>query len=586
MTGEMLAQFHFLRPEWFYGIIPVVLLFLFLRARHARGSNWERAIDSALLPFLLDKPHGKDRRSPLPLLLLAWVLATVALAGPVFRKLPQPVHEREDALVIVFDLTRSMYATDVNPSRLIGARRKLQDLLAARKEGITALIVFSGDAHTVSPLTDDAETIAEMIPAITPEIMPVAGSALAPALELAIQLFQEGGVSNGRILILTDEIRDVAESAAVAEHYRDTYPASVLAIGTREGAPVLTEHGYLKDDSGVLVIPKVDVAELARFATLAGGVFAEMTLTDEDLDYLLAYEPLPKTMQYRTLSRDFDIWIEEGPWLLLLLLPLAALAFRRGWVWSVALILIYQPREASASWWDDLWQTRDQQAIVALDQGVPEAAAKLFEDPAWRATAQYRSEDFASAASGFAQVPAADGQYNLGNALAKQGDLEKAINAYREALTTNPEHEDASFNLKLVEDLLKQQQEQQQQQKQKQQQEQQQRDNQEQQEDDEQDSGEESAEEQQRKKKEKEKKEKEEQDAKEQQDRSDAEQQEGQESPDPLDEEERQALEQWLRRVPDDPGELLRRKFEFQHLQQQEQQRQSGIAKRESKADW
>ena len=172
MTAEIFQQFHFLRPAWFYLLIPAVLLFLMFRLRQRMGSNWMRAIDPLLLPYLIDNSQQSSSRSPLVLALLAWLLAITALAGPVWQKTPQPVHEREDALVILMDLTRSMYATDVKPNRLVRARRKMLDLLKRRNEGVTGLIVYSGDAHTVSPLTDDAKTIAEMIPAVAPEIMP------------------------------------------------------------------------------------------------------------------------------------------------------------------------------------------------------------------------------------------------------------------------------------------------------------------------------------------------------------------------------------------------------------------------------
>ncbi|MDC0067690.1 VWA domain-containing protein, partial [Gammaproteobacteria bacterium] len=155
LLTDILANFHFLRPEWFYALIPAVLLFSLLRYRQSHHSNWEKAIDPHLLPHILDNPDKMVSKSPLTLLLIAWLLATVAVAGPVWRQTAQPVHERENALVVIFDLTRSMLATDVKPDRLVRAKRKLIDLLELREEGVTALIVFAGDAHVVSPLTDD-----------------------------------------------------------------------------------------------------------------------------------------------------------------------------------------------------------------------------------------------------------------------------------------------------------------------------------------------------------------------------------------------------------------------------------------------
>ncbi len=593
MTGlswlqDVQVNFHFLRPEWFYALIPAAMLFALLRYRNSHHSNWETAIEPHLLEHILDNPDSQVSRSPFTILLLAWLIATIALAGPVWRKTPQPVHEREDALVVIFDLTQSMLATDVKPNRLVRAKRKLIDLLEMRDEGVTALVVFAGDAHTVSPLTDDTNTIAAMIPALDPSIVPAPGSRLASALEVAIELFENGGVASGRILIITDEIRDVVAAQQVSRQYRNAYPVSVMSVGTEEGAPipVADERGrvsFLKDRQGNLVIPKVNTRSLRDFADLSAGRFSPMSLTDEDLEFLLAEQPLAPEDQFREIERDFDVWFEEGPWLLLLLLPLASLAFRRGWLWALALLVILPGEQAQAFGWDDLWQTRDQQAKQALDAGDPARAAELFENPAWRATASYRSENFEAAANQFGEIKSSDGYYNLGNALARQGLLNEAIEAYDEALSLNPGDEDAAFNKKLIEDLLQQQQEQQQQQ-----------DNEQDQENQEQQDSEQDQEQQQRQEQEQEsssdEEDQEQQEESQQEQQSDEQQnQEAQaqkaaeEEADPLDEEEKQALQQWLRRVPDDPGGLLRRKFQ----QQYDERAKSGkVAGNENSADW
>ena len=593
MTGlswlqDVQVNFHFLRPEWFYALIPAAILFALLRYRNSHHSNWETAIEPHLLEHILDNPDSQVSRSPFTILLLAWLIATIALAGPVWRKTPQPVHEREDALVVIFDLTQSMLATDVKPNRLVRAKRKLIDLLEMRDEGVTALVVFAGDAHTVSPLTDDTNTIAAMIPALDPSIVPAPGSRLASALEVAIELFENGGVASGRILIITDEIRDVVAAQQVSRQYRNAYPVSVMSVGTEEGAPipVADERGrvsFLKDRQGNLVIPKVNTRSLRDFADLSAGRFSPMSLTDEDLEFLLAEQPLAPEDQFREIERDFDVWFEEGPWLLLLLLPLASLAFRRGWLWALALLVILPGEQAQAFGWDDLWQTRDQQAKQALDAGDPARAAELFENPAWRATASYRSENFEAAANQFGEIKSSDGYYNLGNALARQGLLNEAIEAYDEALSLNPGDEDAAFNKKLIEDLLQQQQEQQQQQ-----------DNEQDQENQEQQDSEQDQEQQQRQEQEQEsssdEEDQEQQEESQQEQQSDEQQnqeaqaqKDAEEEADPLDEEEKQALQQWLRRVPDDPGGLLRRKFQ----QQYDERAKSGkVAGNENSADW
>ena len=586
MIEAILQDFHFLRPEWFYAIIPAVLLFALLKYRQGNASNWDKAIDPELLTHLLETPSGTVSKSPFSLILIAWLFATFALAGPVWEKKPQQLYEREDALVIIFDLTRSMYATDVKPNRLVRARRKLIDLLGMREEGVTALVVFAGDAHTVSPLTDDINTIIAMIPALTPQIMPARGSELAPAITRAMELFHNAGVARGRILIITDEIRDLAAAQAIARNSRYSFPVSVLSVGTADGAPIPLENnaGYLKDDTGNLVIPRVDSQSLQDFADLAGGRFSAMTLADEDLAYLLADDPLLQSDTFRQLERNFDIWFEQGPWLLLLLLPLASLAFRRGWIWGFALLLMLPPAPAMAGFWDDLWQTRDQQAMAALHKGEAKEAAQLFENTGWKGSAFYKGENFADAGNQFASINNADARYNLGNSLAKQGRFEESIEAYTQSLSIQPGHEDATFNRQLIEELLSQQQQQQQQQNNDDEQSQspdqeqadpQSRNEQDEGEDDPQASNERD-EQQQGEKDDPSQEQPEEQDGETQN------QQVAQEDA-RLDAEEQRALQQWLRRVPDDPGGLLRRKFEQQY---EDRIRRGKISRNDTNADW
>ena len=598
LLADFLANFHFLRPEWFYALIPAVFLFVLLRYRQSHHSNWEKAIDPHLLSHILDNPDKVVSKSPLTLLLVAWLLATLAVAGPVWRQTSQPVHEREDALVVIFDLTRSMLATDVKPDRLVRAKRKLIDLLELREEGVTALIVFAGDAHVVSPLTDDTKTIAAMIPSLSPDIVPAPGSALAPALVKAVDLFRDGGTASGRILIITDEIRDVVASQRVAREFRNAYPVSVMSVGTKEGGPVALvngrpEAGYLKDTRGNIVIPKLNASSLKDFADLAGGRYSPMTLTEEDLGYLLAEQPLLQNDAYREIERDFDVWFEEGPWLLLLLLPLAALGFRRGWVWGIALVIILPTNDAKASLWDDLWQTKDQQAMEVMSEGDVEAAAALFENPEWKATANYRGEKFEDAASQYGGIDTADSKYNLGNAFAKQNLLDEAIEAYDQALAADPDNEDAKFNKALIEQLQQQQQEQEQEQQdqdgedsEEQQDKEQDQKDQEEQEKEQQDQKEQQEEQdsqQEQDEKEQEQQEKEQQEQAQEEQEEQANQKPAEEESEPLDEEEKQALQQWLRRVPDDPGGLLRRKFQMQY---EERLREGKVSSNDSTTDW
>ena len=177
---------HWMRPEWLWSLVPAALLVLLLWRLRGRLGNWNQVIAPELLPFLVSPEAGSRGPNLLPFILLGWVLAALAAAGPSWEKLPQPVHQKQDALVLVLDLSYSMKSGDLAPSRLDRTRQKLLDLLATRKEGQTGLIAYAGDSHIVTPLTDDTPTIANLLPALAPEMMPVPGSNPAAAVAQAV----------------------------------------------------------------------------------------------------------------------------------------------------------------------------------------------------------------------------------------------------------------------------------------------------------------------------------------------------------------------------------------------------------------
>ncbi|MCA1765681.1 MAG: tetratricopeptide repeat protein [Desulfobulbaceae bacterium] len=453
------ADFHFLRPQWLLALIPALMLYWWLRRRQANGSGWSRAIDRSLLPYLLDGKTGKQHGLALAFLLVGWLLATLALAGPAWEKLPQPVRKKTDALVIIQDLSLSMFATDLSPDRLTRARHKLLDLLAERREGATALIVYSGDAHVVAPLTDDTRTISGMVPDLSPAIMPVYGSNLPEAVSLALQLLKDGAAGRGRLLLITDEVES-SDLGRVKDLLsgRDVV-LSVLGVGTGDGGPIPKgDGGFLTDDRGEIVVPGLNRDILMNLAAMNSGRYSDIRLDDSDIDYLLAAQPLEiRDDQYRQIDREFDQWREQGYWLVLALLPLALLAFRRGWLLGLIMLLLLPAAEARAISWHDLWLRKDQQGMRALEKNEPQEAARLFEEPQWQGVASYRAGNYEEAAESFEESDSAKNHYNRGNALARQGRLQEAVEAYDKALQQDPELEDAGYNRELLKKMMEQQ---------------------------------------------------------------------------------------------------------------------------------
>ena len=575
LSSAIFSEFHFLRPWWLLALIPAAIFVLALWRVNSALSAWDKAIDKNLLPFLLDRSRNAAQRTPLMLLLCAWVLSTVALAGPVWEKLPQPVQQREDALVIVMDLSLSMFAQDHVPSRLDLAKRKLRDILALRDEGQTALVVYAGDAHAVMPLTDDVVTIEALVPSLSPNIMPLFGSNPMAAMDMAIELLDNVEASEGKILLMTDGISGFDQELLITRQLEDRpYDLLVMGIGTEQGAPIRTSDGnFLTDQQGAMVVPTLNRSVLQSLANRVGGRYHDIQLSDSDLAYLLTDLNLLDDPQLSDVEEEFDVWYETGPWLLLLVAPMVALTFRRGWLfgWVLAtgVLSLVPARDAQAAEWSALWQTQDQrgaQAFAAEDHAV---AAGLFESPGWQGAANYRAENYDAAIAAYSALDTPDGHYNRGNALALSGNYAEAIAAYDLTLATDPEHEDAIFNKEIVEQLLEQQQSEQGESQEGNNESEQSDQNSDQQSEQDQENSEQQDQESQ------------EGDENQQQDQQQTEAPEDQENSESNSEqntpsqnsneefEEQQSLEQWLRRIEDDPGELLERKFRYQYRQRQ-----------------
>ena len=411
----MLAEFHWLRPEWLLAI-PLVILFAYLLGRRRVGpGNWEQVVDRALMPFVLaDKPGGGNARRWW-LFAVGGILAALAMAGPAWERIEQPVFRAEQALVVALDLSRSMDAQDITPSRIARARLKIRDILERRQSGQTALVVYSANAFTVTPLTTDTDTVAALVNSLSTDIMPSRGSYPIVAMEKGRQLLEQAGVVYGEVLLITDGGSSPATEVAARDLKKAGFTLSVLGVGTTEGAPIPREAGgFVTDNRGGIALPRLEERGLRALAVAGGGRFAVLSTDTSDLDTLLSGEVL-QTSAASDESLATDRWREEGPWLLLLLLPLAALAFRRGWVLLVVVCVLPVAEQAEASLWDDLWKTKDQQAREQLEAGSPEDAAALFKDDEWRAVARYRAKDYAGSAAEFAERGDTRNLYNLGN---------------------------------------------------------------------------------------------------------------------------------------------------------------------------
>lgn len=449
-----LQQFHFLQPWWLLALCALPLAWWAGRRRDAASVALSRLVDAELLPHVLRGQRANRALAPW-LFLGAWTLGTLALAGPTWNRQAQPLYADRAAQVVAVSLSQHMLARDVAPSRLDRARLKARELLAANRDGLNALIAYAGEAFVVAPLTSDASSLDELLAALAPDTMPVAGNDAASAIGRAVALVRDGKADTASLVLITDQA-DAAAAAAAAKARAAGVRVSVLGVGTPRGAPVpQADGGLLHDAQGNLVLVRRDDAGLAAVAAAGGGRYVPMSADQRDVDAL--HGQLRMGTSTKVSGQVGDTWQDRGPWLLLPLLALVALAFRRGWLCLLALVLLPAvPGPVNASTWQDLWQRRDQQAVSVLRQGDAERAQQLAHDPAWRGAAAYRAGDYAAAAEALQPVPGATAAYNRGNALVRQGKYADAISAYDHALQLDPAFADAKANRQSVEDWLRQ----------------------------------------------------------------------------------------------------------------------------------
>lgn len=630
------TDFHFLRPVWLL-LIPCIVVFIYwLHRQGQHKTGFEHVIDPSLLQHLttsaseqrpekeLDHQYQGNnitRRSlsVYSLLAAAWIITGIALAGPTWQQLPQPLQQSDQALVIILDLSPSMRAQDNKPSRIVRARLKIKDLISQRRDGLTALIVYAGEAHVVTPLTDDINTIDNLLSTLEPGLLPIPGSNIEMALQTATQLTRDAAIKEASYVILTDGIDAGAVDTLkdISENATNRQQLFIIGLGTPNGAPIPTpsnnhSSGFLRDSNGVIINATRNDNTLNQVASATNGHYLPLQATDADITFILESidrPTQPASNTNRDTQRTMDQWNEFGPTLLLLFLPLLALMFRRGWLLSLFIVMIPitlpdtayasddQENTKQHSIWDRLWLNDQQRAKQLFDQQQFEQAETLFEDSQnhqWTGSAAYKNKDYQAAADAFAQGNTATDDYNRGNALSQLERFEEAIAAYDSALAKDPSLSDAEKNRQLVQQILQQKQ-----QEQKQASENSDKDNKEQEgkgdtqpsdnntdktqntdqpqsqenkKNNDTDSSQDAAKEQQGEQENQEKDSRVTKDNDE--DNNDA---TGDQKPqrsitafDQLSNEEQQELEQWIQKIPDDPSGLLRRKFKYEYEKRRE----------------
>lgn len=455
-------------PQWqrplFIILLPIIVYLLWkLWKLNAHKGSWQAIIPTLFQPWLLSGSKAKESIIPKLLITLASIFAILALLGPSWKHIKQPPLKLDAPLAIVVDMTPRMLSKDIAPSRLESVKRKLLDIISARKDAQTAIIAYAGSAHVVAPLSDDKETLDNLIKVLSPTIMPKSGenaeAGIAKAINLIDNTRQNNKTKKAEILLVTTGLNEQEKENIRKLLAGKSINLDILGVGTAQGAPILINGVFLKDSSGNIINPKLDSDSLQAFAYSEGGYYSTMTLNNADIDALHLSNPTgDKRLVNEQDIRLTSFWEDQSYWLVLPILLIAAFAGRKGWLFCIPLLTFtFQPQTAQAFEWNQLWLNKDQQGQKLLKENKPKEAMAMFKDKRWQSYAAYEAKDYQKAEKAFANAKTPEGIYNYGNVLARQGKYQEAIAAWDKAIKNKPDFEQAIVNKKIVEDLLKKQ---------------------------------------------------------------------------------------------------------------------------------
>lgn len=487
---ESLSAFHFLRPWWLLGLIPLILTVLYAKHLKDPVAQWQKTIAPHLLKALTVQGERGQWLNPISLSVLAMVLGVVAVAGPSWERKPLPFVQDEAPLVVALALSDSMNQTDIQPSRLERAKQKITDLLALRAGSRTGLVVYSGSAHRVIPLTNDPDIIFQFLNAVVTEMMPKPGKFPETVLPVADSMLKDADIP-GSLLLIGDGISP--QSLARFKQYFVESPHQLLVWGAGLTELPESEQETGSDDESYLPLEEQDLTALA---TDNGGVYQQMTLDPSDV------ERLNRNINNHLANVEDENrpWVDAGYYLLFPFALIFLVWFRKGWTlhWCLLLVLLnsslissdVQAEQARSNGglqgvttsaqevkaeeiktegsepsrsrifnrirdaFMNLWLTPDQQGRWYFERGDYKSAAKHFHDTAWKGIAFYYNEDFKTAAELFTQIDTTEGLFNLANAQA-QGQLYlDAVKTYDRVLTQQPTHAGAKKNRDIVQALI------------------------------------------------------------------------------------------------------------------------------------
>ena len=400
--------------------------------------------DPQLMPWVRARVTGRFELRRLwrhGALALAWLLFAMAVAGPRSAETGYGQDKKNyTELMVVLDVSRSMTARDVAPSRLERAKLELEDLIAREERLKIGLVLYAARPHLMTPPTDDKSVLRHDLQGVRHGLLPTEGSNLRAAIAFAAKHFTPG--KSARALLLVTDGETPENNAAAEAKYHDTVTRLAqqgialyaLGVGTPEGAPLQAQQGGWLHYQGNAVVSKLHENRLQELAVLGNGRYA--TVSDTGAEWRILYDQNISHLHAADASQtggSLIEWREFYGWCLIPAVLLMLLAYMA-------------PRRASLSTLPLLWLTA-LIVSVSLPPPVAHASSGSWQQRAYQA---YRNKSYLAAKQGYARVPGYVGRMGEGSSAYRLGKYQEAVQIFTQAIldaSNDTQRARAVFNL-------------------------------------------------------------------------------------------------------------------------------------------
>jgi tetratricopeptide (TPR) repeat protein len=487
---------RFEHPEylWFLLLIPALGVgFFFLNLWQRK--QLRRFVNDTLIPQLAPEVSLAMRIVKQALVLLAFACLILAVANPQVGTRLEEVKREGIDLFVALDVSLSMKSEDIRPNRLEKAKRDVSELLRKLSGDRVGMVVFAGDAFVQFPLTADYTAADLFLSAIDVDAVPVPGTMIGSAIEVSLKSFSKDVPTQKAIVVVSDgENTEGDVMGAVEDAKKAGVKIYSVGMGTPEGGPipVFNQNGdrvdYKKDQSGSIVLSKLDETMLQQIAAATGGSYHRATSGGNEIDdifkelaslekvefgmkqitgfetryqYPLAFAILFLMIEVMLSERrtKLAVWLKK-------LLPAAVSVFLLGVgsASSQAQTVRSHISEGNHVYGKSKYTDAEVEYKKALEKNSKSKEAQFN-----LGNSYYKQQRFDEALREYGNSGAsmkspeerAEAYYNTGNSLYQSNKYQEAINAYKQSLRLKPDDEDTRYNLQMARAKLAQQQQQQ-----------------------------------------------------------------------------------------------------------------------------